>query len=325
MVLEAPHNEHNEKIKERDEFQGNLRQRKSDEGKTMSTFFRRFFAGWALGTLLLLLIPGAIFFIPSVSVADTRTDYLINMLQNSKNYRLRVQAATTLGKLRAREAAPMLVEASRDGNELVVISSAIALKQIGDPSVMPELEKSMAKAPTQAARSQLALTLRILAEIGNATPPAVATSAAPRYLIRVDAMGNSSAMASDKLPEMMRRIVIDRLQKEPGVLLQPPEWKKEDVLQKIKKDKLKAYIISGAVIRLDKVEQNFVVKLNLNVFTNPDYSLIMMPTSEATLEISKTAQTPSGDDMQAEARAVRTVADSLISSIFDRLGQGAVP
>lgn len=283
----------------------------------MNTFFRRFFA--ILSVALLIS-----FFGPLPLSADTRTDYLINMLRTGQNYRLRVQAATTLGKLRAEEAVPVLVEATRDVDELVIISAAIALKQIGDASVVPELEKSMAKAPSEAAKSQLALTLRILSEIGHAAPPPTTVSVAtPRFLVRVDAMGNSSTTSGGNLTSLMRTIVLERLEKETDILLQPTEWKSEEVVQKIKQDKLRAYIVSGSIIRMEKVGKNLIVKLSLNVFTNPDYSLIMMPTSEATLEISDGAQKPE-DDMTAVTQAIRAIADSLVSNIFDNMRQGMV-
>ena len=280
----------------------------------MNTFSVRFFA--IQFAVILLSVTG-----PLASGADTRTDYLINMLQNSKNYRLRVQAATTLGKLRAQESVPMLVEATKDPNELVVISAAIALKQIGDASVIPALEKSLAAAPSEAAESQLALTLKILSEIGRIKPPATVPAQAPRFLVRVDAMGNATAVGGD-LPGLMRRIVVERLEKEADVLMQPAGWTSAAVQDKVKKDKLKAYIISGAVIRAEKVNQNLVVKLSLNVFTNPDYSLLMMPTSEATVAMNPSAAKPE-DDIPTVSQAVRAIADSLVTSIFDNLRQGA--
>ena len=280
----------------------------------MNTRFRRFFAIGFAAFLLSVWDP-----VPSA--ADTRTDYLINMLKTGSNYRLRVQAATTLGKLRAAEAVPVLVAATRDSDELVIISAAIALKQIGDPSVVPALEKSMASAPSEAAKSQLALTLRILSEMGPAEPPEKSLAKAPRFLVRVDAMGNSSGASGRNLTALMRNIVVERLKKEPDILLQPADWKSETVLQKTRQSKLQAFIVSGSIIRMEKVGGNLVVKLSLNVFTNPDYSLIMMPTSEATLEMGAAAQKPE-DDMGSVDRAVRAVADSLVSSIFDNLRRG---
>jgi hypothetical protein len=121
----------------------------------------------------------------------------------------------------------------------------------------------------------------------------------------------------------MRSIVVERVQKEGDVILQPADWSADAVESRIKKDKLNAYIISGAVIRAEKMDRNLVVKLSLNVFTNPDYSLIMMPTSEAVLEMNAGATKPE-DDMATVKQAVDAIVDSLVRSIFDNLRQGAL-
>ncbi len=283
----------------------------------MSTFFFRIFT-LEIAVLLVFLTD------PRPLYADTRTDYLINMLENGTNYRLRVQAATTLGKLRAEEAVPSLVKAASDRDELVVIAAAIALKQIGDASVVPRLEKALANAPSEAAKSQLAMTLRILSEIGHVKQPSTATPTAPKYLVRVDAMGNSSGKGGKDLPVLMRDIVIERLQKEADILIQPADWKSDKVVQKVKADKMKAYIISGSIIRMEKVSDKLALRLSLNVFTNPDYSLIMMPTSEAMVEINPAATKPE-DDMTSVKSTIRAISDSLVSSIFDNIRQGATP
>ncbi len=281
----------------------------------MPIFFVRFFAIY--GMLLFMFV-----FDPSILTADTRTDYLINMLQTGRNYRLRVQAATTLGNLRSQKAVPYLVEASRDRDELVAISAAIALKQIGDPAVISELEKSMKNAPSEAARSQIALTIKILSEINQAKPLTPSRTGPPKYIVRVDAMGNSSKAKGPELTTIMRNIVVERLEKEQDVLLQPSEWKNDTVLNKVNKEKMRAYIVSGAIIRLDKVDNGIAVKLSLNVFTNPDYSLIMMPTAEASLGVSPSVLKPE-DDIKTVTEAISAVTDSLISSIFDKIRQEA--
>ena len=59
------------------------------------------------------------------ALADARTEYLLGMLADKGNYRVRVQAATTLGQLRSKEAIPALCEALSDSHELVVITAVL--------------------------------------------------------------------------------------------------------------------------------------------------------------------------------------------------------
>ncbi len=265
--------------------------------------------------LAMLLLPGW-------SLADARTDYLLNLLEKASNYRLRVQAATTLGKLRSKEAIPALVKATRDENELVVISAAIALKQIGDSSVVEELEKSVSKPPSEAARSQLQLTLQVLKSIRGQTGQLPATKTGkPRYLVRVDAMGNSSRVKQPGLTEYMQKLVLNRIRQEGDVIVQSPDMTTSQVQRKIKKEKLVGYIISGSIIRLDRNGNQLSVKLGLNVFTNPDYSLLMMPTTEATVRVGGSALKSENNEQEEIEGAIKTVADSLVTEIFRNLRQ----
>lgn len=257
---------------------------------------------------------------PTRGFSDARTDYLLDMLQNGKNYRLREQAATTLGKLRATEAVDALVKATRDSHELVIISAAIALKQIGDGSVVDELEKSLKAAPSKAARSQLRVTLAVLKDIQKSGRPGTSAKRAPRFLVRIDAMGNSSRERRFNLVETMRKIVIKRIDEEPDIIVQQAGMTEGQIRSKLKKEKLAGYIVSGSIIQLEKSGNSLTVKLGLNVFTNPDYNLLMMPTTQATMSLDTGSSSPEAEK-SAITTAIETVTDSLVGSVFSRLRQ----
>ena len=251
--------------------------------------------------------------------ADARTEYLVKMLETSDNYRLRVQAATTLGKLREKKAAVNLVTALSDKNELVVISAAIALKQIGDPSVLVDVENALKKTESAAARSQLGVTVRILREIDGSIKTKKTKVGKKRFLVRVDAMGNSSKMRDHYLTQIMKKIVAERIEAEGDIILQDESMDDKIVKSKKKNDKIEAYIISGAILRLDKAKGSITVKLGLNLFSNPEYSLLMMPTSEAAISVND-EKYDAAKPKEIE-RALRIVSDSLINSIFNTLRQ----
>ncbi|MDJ0766044.1 MAG: HEAT repeat domain-containing protein [Myxococcota bacterium] len=264
----------------------------------------------------------ALWLTPNAVRADARLDYLIGMLENGGNYRIRVQAATTLGKLRSKKAVPALTRALSAENELVVISAAIALGQIGDVSVIPELEQAHASIGSQAAKSQVAAALRILRALSPTpynNPSAV--DATPRFLVRIDAMGDSSGSGAKDNADLLRKIVTDRITQEPGVVLQSKDFTAAQVTKKLKREKLTGYILSGSLIRLNKVDHQIFVKVGLNVFTNPGYSLLMMPTVDGKVAIASSAKASRESRRAAEERAMRAVTDELVRSIFDKLRQ----
>jgi hypothetical protein len=268
------------------------------------------------------LLGCSIVLFASTVFADARTDYLINMLENGGNYRIRVQAATTLGKLRSAEAVPSLVKSLNDENELVVISAATALAQIGDPSVLPEVESANTRATSKAAKSQIETTLRILRALSSEGDVVSEEDMVPRFLVRVDAMGDSSGTVRKDVPETLRRIVEERTQREPGVVMQQSVMSTADVKQKLKKEKLAGYILSGALLKMEKVDNQLVVKISLNVFKNPEYSLLMMPTAEGA--VSASAMTPD-NEKDLQDKALKVVTDRLIQSIFTKLRQMETP
>lgn len=265
----------------------------------------------ALAVALALLAAGA-------ASADARTDYLLEMLKNGGSYRVRVQAATTLGKIRCEEAVPALVSALEDDHELVVISAATSLGQIGDTSVIDEMEKAAASAPSKAARSQIEASLRILRALTPEGDVERVRSAEPQLLIRVDAMGNSSSEQREDICELMRRIVIGKLKREPGVVLQEEGLGNRQVKKKLAREKLDGFILSGSIIRMEKVASQMVVKISLNVFSNPDYNLVMMPSAEGAVQVH--AGTVSRrSERDAQEKALERVAEALVHSVVEKL------
>jgi hypothetical protein len=263
-------------------------------------------------------VVAALLAICGAARADARTDQLVDMLEKGGNYRVRVQAATTLGKIRAREGIPALVRALADESELVVVSAAAALQQIGDPAVIGQLEAAAVRWDAEAVRSQIAAAVRILRALTPEGDTTLAESAPPSLLIRVDAMGNSSGVARDDLPTKMQEAVVARLRREPGVVLQEAGMKPAAVKKKLAADKLKGFILSGSIIRLERVGEKLVVRISLNVFTNPDYNLLLMPSAEGAIPL------PAGDlsredEAAAQDKAVRTVAEALLESVVRKL------
>jgi hypothetical protein len=250
--------------------------------------------------------------------ADARTDYLIDMLENGGNYRVRVQAATTLGKIRCQEGVPSLIKALRDEHELVVISAATALGQIGDTRAIKSLEQAQNKAPSKAAKSQIATTLRMLKALTPEGDTTEVDAAKARYLIRVDVMGNSSSEQRKDITDVMRKVVIKALRKQPGVVLQEPGLKNKQVKKKLKKEKLKGYIFSGSILRMEHVDDRMIVKISLNVFSNPDYNLLMMPSAEGAVPVMSGTLT-SEDEQAAQEKALKAVVEALLSNVFKAL------
>ncbi len=257
---------------------------------------------------------------PDSADADARTDYLINMADNGGNYRIREQAVTTLGKLRSVAAVPAIVRALEDEHEIVVISAATALGKIGDTSVIPHLEKARKNAPSVAARSQLEATIRVLRALSTGSSADTEVDATPRYFIRIDAMGDSSGAGRKDITEVLHKLVLERIEAQPGVIVQRDKMANAQVKNKLKKEKLSGYILTGSLIKMERIDNQIIIKLGLNVFTNPDYNLLMMPTAEGTITVTSREKNEENEHRSQE-KAIKAIANNLVESIFRKLSQ----
>ena len=131
-------------------------------------------------------------------------------------------------------------------------------------------------------------------------------------------MGNSSGVNREGITDTFRDIVVDRLRREPGVVLQKKGVKRKQVLKRLKKENLRGYVISGSIIRLEHEDDKMVVKISLNVFTNPDYTLLIMPSAQGAVQVS---QGTLSEEVEIEAQdtALKAVVDSLIEGVFKAL------
>lgn len=256
--------------------------------------------------------------VTSSSWADARSEYLINMLESGSSYRVKVQAATTLGKIRCRDAVPALGRALSDEHELVVIAAAAALGQIGEPSVIPALQEALRNPPSDAALSQLEATMRVLKALTGEGEIEDAQAAETEFLVRVDAMGNSSTSQREDLTDLMRDTVVQVMRRQPGVVLQEPGLKPSQVKSKLKKDKLRGYILSGSVLRMEHVGDQMIVKISLNVFSNPDYNLLMMPSAEGAVAVIDGPLTRE-TEQSAQEKALKAVIEALVGKVFETL------
>ncbi|MBN2672285.1 MAG: HEAT repeat domain-containing protein [Deltaproteobacteria bacterium] len=220
--------------------------------------------------------------------ADVRADYLINLLKTGSSYRVRIQAAQSLGRIQSKEALPALQDALKDSSPHVVIAVAAALGEIGDPAALPALKAASRRNHSAAVKTQLAATIRLLQAIAPDSADSSDIAESPgqyQFLVKVDAMGNSSTSRTPNIVNVMRDLVMDVLAARAGVEIQSGVMTDEQVRAKLKKESQKGFIISGALIKLQREQDYMVAKIALNVLSNPDYNLVMMPAGEARVPI----------------------------------------
>ena len=145
-----------------------------------------------------------------------KVDVLTAALISGGSFRVKVQAALTLGKIKAREPRVIdaLIEAMRDDNEAVRGAAAQTLGKLGDPSASDALRAATNdKSPMVRAQAQKALGE--IAHGGGAAPAA----RGPRYLLAVSEI--SPGKAGGDAAKLVHDRVIKELGKSSDITLDP--------------------------------------------------------------------------------------------------------
>lgn len=122
-----------------------------------------------LASTVLLLVAGG----PAAWAATppVKVDELCRALLEDSNYKVRVQAALVLGRLRDTSAVPSLARALSDQNKTVRAIAAQALGQIADPSSVDPLKALLQREGDSFVRLQTEKALALLSQVGAGGVP----------------------------------------------------------------------------------------------------------------------------------------------------------
>jgi len=220
----------------------------------------------------------------SASAADSRITALTKMLTESGNYRVRVQAARTLGRLRKPEAVPALIAALKDENELVVVTAASALGHIGDKRALDHLKKLGSHADP-AVKSQSEAAIRqiesILKRTGKMETASIETMDGLRAILSIGQMGDATGGDSAALKEFLQDALSREVSQTPGYAVIPAGTSKKKILSLSDEKKVSAYILQGSVTKLG-VEAGYLnAAVSLILLSNPGNDIRAMITGKA--------------------------------------------
>ena len=265
-------------------------------------------AGWRCGLLFfssfgwMLLV-----FITALTLsaaADARSDYLIRLLKGSSQFRVRAQAAITLGTIKNNsEVVDALSEALKDDHPAVRAAVASSLQRIGDPRALGALESSR-NDPEQAVRAAVKKAIAKLSRLPGAKQPAAtadharprAPSGPARYYVGVGMPGTASSSVDRQLLEHARRFVQSRVGEMDGVLMAPEHENPAAARKVIDRRKLVGFYLDSSVVSVETQPGGGTrAVVSVIVGTYPDREMRM---------ILQGAATVIGSDSQGATQAI---------------------
>jgi hypothetical protein len=196
--------------------------------------------------------------------ADARSDYLIRLLkQSSSQFRVRAQAAISLGSVRADQAViEALSGGLRDSHSAVRAASASSLERIGDRSALPALElalkdeeeivRSAAKrAIVTIKRKPQKATVAETPEVGETIIP----SGPPKYYVGIGMPGSRAPTVDKETLRQTRKYIEGQVRAVEGVIIAPEKETPSAVRKVLKAKKLRGYYLDSSVVTVDALPE----------------------------------------------------------------------
>lgn len=275
-----------------------------NEGKRQAGFRRM--VGLALVAVLLAS------FTPTASATD-RTEYLIHLLQTSDTFRVRTQAALSLGRVQGDErVVKALSGALRDPHPAVRSAAASSLERLGDPSALPALRyarKDRDATVRKAVRRAITRLEAIARTRPQSSPLPQGGSGPARFYISVATPKSKASGVRREALAQAREALVRQLAEIDGVVVAPDRESPASAKRALHQKGLLGYRVESSVVRLEESSQGTRAVISLILATYPGRDMRAMLQGAATV--------PGGQGAEAQAQAI----EGAITGALRRLPQ----
>lgn len=217
---------------------------------------------------------------PHSALADARSDYLVRLLAGSTQFRVRAQAAISLGSVEpSASVVSALGKALSDEHPAVRAAAANSLGRLGDPQALSALRAAAndAEAPVRqavkAAITRLESTQRGKASVATTTEGTKPTGP-PRYYV---AVATPATRVPDLPPAALasaRQTLRDRLAEMDGVVLAPLDESPATARGIVRSRNLKGFYVDSSVTSVEnKPGGGTRVAVSVILATYPDRAM----------------------------------------------------
>ena len=238
-----------------------------------------------------------------------RTGYLVRMLQTSETFRVRVQAAISLGRLEASsEIVAGLTAGLQDDHPGVRTACAASLERLGDPGSLAALQ-AVSRDSDRGARRAIQSAIRTLERAARAAPPEAPTpSGNARFYVGVGDPGNQASVDRGTL-QAATTFLRTYVQEIDGVELAPERESQAAAQRVLTRQRLAGFYVDSSIVRVEQADGGTRAVVSVIVNTYPGRDM------RAILNGAATVRGASGAD------ATRTAVEAALRSAMRRLVQ----
>lgn len=218
---------------------------------------------------------------PSPARAQDRSAYMIRLLQTSDSFRVRAQAALSLGRVESSSTVvDALTRALRDDHESVRAAAAASLEALGDPSALGAL-RAVRRDRDSVVRAAVQRAIRSLERVARTRPTstggssdggATTPSGPPRFYVGVGMPGTKVQSIDRRRLEQLRGQIAATVRSMDGVVLAPERESQSQATQAIRRQNLTGYYLDASVVSIEPSGGGVraVVSVILNTYPGRD-------------------------------------------------------
>ena len=252
----------------------------------------------SLGALIAL---ASILSLTAIALADARSDYLIRLLRTSGAFRVRAQAALSLGAVSPdADVIGALAEAvQRDDNAAVRAAAASSLERLATPSpVAPAAVRAAQRDRERAVQDAAGQALRSLERLassgsgsggssGGSTGTSSGTSGstgAAQFYVGVGTPGTKVAAIDRSVLESSRAFIESRVRAIPGVEVAPDGESRSAAERVLRSRHLTGYYLDSSIVSLEtRADGGVRAQVSVIVQTYPGRDVRSMLSGAATV------------------------------------------
>lgn len=222
-----------------------------------------------------------------VQADDPRSTYLIKLLEGSSQFRVRAQAAISLGAVeRSTNARIALVTALRDAHPAVRAAAATSLGRVGDATdlvALRRLERDPEEPVRNAARASIARLERSRAP-GDSVAKLPTPTGPARYYVAVGEPATRVRSLDRPALAQARAFIKQRVAQIDGVRLAPDSESAQAAQKVLKRERLKGFFLESSIVSVEKKAGGAMrVAVSIIVATYPGRDMRAMMQGAATV------------------------------------------
>jgi hypothetical protein len=273
---------------------------------------------FVVGAALLCSLAGA-------ARAD-KVDDLMGKLRGDADYKVRLSAAISLGKLADKRALPALVDGLADPDKSVRLVAAGALGKLVDASVAADDRARVVAALEDVARADAEDSVRGQAQraldaLRSLSPPAVGPAVGRGVYIEVGGMADKTQRNGAVLPAMRQTVVASLQKRAPTYQLRWPNGHAPTEVE-LKRAGATAFFVDASLTRLDTTGSRVACAVSMILATYPGKSMFGFLNGSAEVDAGSTAPRALSE---ALGDCVAAVLEDLVSSKIVPTIQARVP